>query len=153
MDSFQGKEVQHRDKLVYSVRMTRNPNTRKPPSNFVPTQRPLLCIHTDQGDNLGTPCYHYSRTQTAHPLLCSQTSKENTQESLVKIPPNCSPKVVSNRVLLVTFHCHMPEINSARRENRKGTTGPSFQHTSWTQRLLCKPQETAAGQEGEDMGP
>lgn len=68
VDSFQRKEVQHRDELVYSVQMIRNPNSRKPSNNYVHSVP--LCSSFIGVVISARPFITIQKHKTAHLLLC-----------------------------------------------------------------------------------
>lgn len=68
VDSFQRKEVQHRDELVYFVQMIRNPNSRKPSNNYVHSVP--LCSSFIGVVISARPFITIQKHKTAHLLLC-----------------------------------------------------------------------------------
>lgn len=83
--------------------------------------------------------------------------KENTQ-NLVKIPPNHSPQAATNRVFLVTFHCHTPGIDSAHLENHKeqqnqvSNTQPGDKGSSVSHRKLRRSRKVRIWDPGVTRG-
>lgn len=77
---------------------------------------------------------------------------------MLKIPPNHSPKVATNRVFLVTFHCQTPGINSAHLENRKeqqdqvSNTQPGDKGSSVSHRKLRRSRKVRLWDPGGTRG-